>query len=121
MSELKRAEVVLHLKSKRGHSVVFGLPDDDAEGGWQQRDLWLDRADWEGFGSPPEITVTIVAGDRLSEEEFDALVAEAADSDLPGRQAQEGEESRERLDAQARLQELDEGEGDEQEDEEGVT
>ena len=118
MTDLRKVRSVLGLQAVRKNSVRFGY-EDHQEG---LRDLWLERMDWEGFGRPPEITITIEAGDRLNEEASDAVVAEAEDRDLPEREAKERRVGGEEPDAQARLRDFEgDFEGVDGQEEEEVT
>lgn len=47
-------------------SVTFAIADDT---GLIQRTLLLSYDDWQSFGSPDRITVSVTAGDQLNQKE----------------------------------------------------
>lgn len=60
-----KARRILHLRpgSTPSSDVTFARQDDDTA----RCSVVLSEADWEDFGEPREITVTIEPGDKLNE------------------------------------------------------
>lgn len=76
MSELSKQELVMDLSYSDSLLAIFDMGDDRKE--MRQR-IALQKEDWEGMGSPDKITVTVLPGDRLNNENSERITDYASE------------------------------------------